>query len=213
MSTASAPRRGPVPHTSATGHLRRAAGLEHNPLCRRVDRARSRLVLAAVVALAVSAVAAAVVALALLNGMRAGAGEAARHRHQVTATTVAAPGTSTAQGIVSGAQAVWTYPAGHRAEGVVDVPNGTPVGATVPIWVDDTGATAPAPPAASQLAVSASVYGLATFCGLAAVVGGAYLLRRGSIERGAARGWEAEWADVEPVWSRRSRPGGGPVDL
>ncbi|MFC6599223.1 hypothetical protein [Kitasatospora paranensis] len=211
MSTASAPQRRQVPRTPALRHLRCAAGLEHNPLCRHVDRARSRLVLAAVVALALSVAASTVVALVLLHGMRAGAAETARHRHQVTATTTAAPTGGAVQGVAAGAQAVWSYPAGHRDTGVIEVPNGAPVGADVRIWVDDSGAQAPAPSSAGELEVSASVYGLAAFCGMTAAAGGAYLLRRSGIERAAARGWEAEWTDVEPVWSRRSRPG-GPAD-
>ncbi|GJF33772.1 hypothetical protein KNE206_64720 [Kitasatospora sp. NE20-6] len=210
MSAPSAPRGRPLPHASALGFVRRAVGLEHNPLCRRFDLARSRLRLAVLAAVAGSLAVAVVVAVVLLNGIRTEAAETALHRHRVTATTVAdavdTPGRSVRP---AQAQAIWQYPAGHQESGLIGVPGGAPAGTAVPIWVDDTAARASAPRGHTAMQFAAGVYGLTALTGMAGAVAGAYMLRRRSIERAADRAWEAEWAAVEPGWTRRGRPGGG----
>ncbi|MEU2632932.1 hypothetical protein ABZ641_39045, partial [Kitasatospora sp. NPDC007106] len=71
-------------------HLRRAAGLDRNPLCRTADRARSRLLVGAVLLAVLSVAAALVTAQVLLHDMRADARRTAEHRHPATATTLAA---------------------------------------------------------------------------------------------------------------------------
>ncbi|MEV6211848.1 hypothetical protein [Kitasatospora sp. NPDC051914] len=191
-------------------HLRRAAGLDHNPLCRRTDRARSRLLLGAVLLAVLSVVAALVTAQVLLNDMRADARRTAEHRHRATATTLAAavgtPGQSlgTAQ-----ARATWATAGGDRT-GTVRVPSGTPEGAKVPLWVDDAGAPAGLPLRDDQMAVSAAGYGLIVLAGAGTLSAVLLVLRRGILDHRAAAAWDDDWNLVEPRWSgRTNRPGTG----
>ncbi|MCU7826459.1 hypothetical protein [Kitasatospora sp. DSM 101779] len=189
-------------------HLRRAAGLDHNPLCRRVDRARSRLLVGAVLLAVLSVAAALVTAQVLLHDMRADARRTAEHRHPATATTLA-----TAAGIPGrpldtvGAPATWTV-AGANRTGTVAVPSGTPQGTKVPIWVDDAGTVAEPAPADSQLAVSAASFGLMALAAAGTVSTAVFVLRGGVLDHRAADAWEDDWTLVEPLWSGRTdRPG------
>ncbi|MEV7182232.1 hypothetical protein [Kitasatospora sp. NPDC093679] len=191
-------------------HLRRAAGLDHNPLCRRADRARSRLVVTAVLLAVLSVAAALATAQVLLHDMRAEAQRTAAHRHQVTATTLAAATDTSGQPLgTAQTRATWTV-AGDSRTGTVKVLSGTPQGAQVPLWVDDAGAPTEAPLGESQMAVSAASYGLITLAGAGTVFGVVLVLCRGVLDRRAAAEWEDDWELVEPFWSGRTgRPGTG----
>jgi len=206
MTTASAPHRRPAAHTSVAGHLRRATGLEHNPLCRRTDRARSRLLFGAGLALALSLALATAVALVLLRGMESDARQTAQHRHRVTATTLSAAVDDPEQvAAPARAEASWEYPSAGQHRGVVEVPSGTDTGSAVPVWVDDRGAPAAAPRSAADIAVFAGGYGAGALAGLWTATWIGYVLRRRSLDRRADLAWEPEWEQVEPLWSGRSR--------
>ncbi|WP_431682485.1 Rv1733c family protein [Kitasatospora sp. KL5] len=192
-------------------HLCRAAGLEHNPLCRPTDRSRSRLFLAALLLAVLSVASAVAVSQLLLNGMRADAHRTAEHRHRVTATTVAAAVREPGQQAGSArAEAEWTLPGTGGRVGTVDAPLGAPTGTKVPLWVDDDGAPAAPPRSDGELVASAASYGLVVLSGAAAVSAAACTARRRALDRRADGAWEADWALVEPRWSGRSdRPGTG----
>ncbi|MDH6574523.1 DUF3592 domain-containing protein [Kitasatospora sp. MAP5-34] len=212
MSAAFVSHSRPGSHGSVAAHLRRAVGREPNPLCRPVDRSRSRLLLSVPLAAALSLALATLVALALLAGMRADARQTAQHRHQVTATTVAAA-VDNPVGTTAQAQARWVYPpaggqtggqtGGHSA--VIDVPSGAVAGTPVAIWVDDSGNPAAPPRPDSELQVSAAIYGLGALSGTLVLVRVGYVARRSALDRRAERAWEPAWELVEPVWSGRSR--------
>ncbi|MEW1908116.1 hypothetical protein AB0442_06600 [Kitasatospora sp. NPDC085895] len=191
-------------------HLRRAAGLDRNPLCRTADRARSRLLVGAVLLAVLSVAAALVTAQVLLHDMRADARRTAPHRHQVTATTLAAAVDTGDRPLdAATARATWTL-AGATRTGTVTVPSGTPQGTQVPIWVDDAGAAAEPVPPDSQLAVSAASYGLMALAAAGTVSTAVFVLRRGVLDHRAADAWEDDWTAVEPLWSGRTdRPGTG----
>ncbi|GAA2147412.1 membrane protein [Kitasatospora kazusensis] len=209
MSAVFVPHTRPVPHESAATHLRRAVGRDSNPLCRPVDRSRSRLLVAVVPCMVLSVVVATLVALVLLAGMRATERQTALHRHQVTATTVATA-VDNPVGTAAQAQAAWAYPQATGRGGVIDVPSGAPVGTRVALWVDDAGSPASRPRPGSELTAAAGIYGLGVLSGLAVLARVGYGARRRVLERRAVRAWEPDWEQVEPVWSGRSRrPGNG----
>ncbi|WP_052390736.1 hypothetical protein [Streptomyces sp. NRRL B-24484] len=191
-------------------HLRRAVGLDRNPLCRSADRARSRLVVTAVLLAVLSVVAALATARILLHDMRAEAQRTTAHRHQVTATTLEAAADTGGQPLgTAQTGATWTM-AGESLSGTVKVPGGTPQGTKVPLWVDDVGAPAEPPLSESQMAVSAASYGLIALAGAGTLSGAVLVLRRGVLDHRAAAAWENDWELVEPLWSGRSdRPGTG----
>ncbi|MDH6124038.1 hypothetical protein [Kitasatospora sp. GP82] len=204
MTAASEPRRQPAARTSPACHLRRALAREANPLCRPVDRARSRLLLGMWLALALSLVIATVVSLALLNGMRTAAGQIALHRHLVTATTLAAAPAKPVQADGRGpVRAAWTYPPVGRTSDVIEVPIGTAAGTAVPLWVDDGGVPAPPPRADIEMTVSAGIYGLGVLSGLGSAAWVGYAVRCRALDRRAERTWEPAWELVEPLWSGR----------
>jgi hypothetical protein len=206
MAAISAPqgcsdRRGPL-----HGHLRRALGLDHNPLCRKVDRARSRLLLLMAAALATAALVAALIGQAVLHGEQTAARQLAGHRHQVVATTVsgvAEDGVPGDGGTV--AQAVWHFPQAVSQSGPVPVPPGTTSGTTVSVWVDDGGRPAAAPQSTTDQVTHAAVAGLGSFAGLVLTAQVLYAVRSRSLDKHADREWEPDWELVEPVWSGRMR--------
>jgi hypothetical protein len=100
-------------------------------------------------------------------------------------------------------RAVVTDPDGLRRQVSVVVERGTPARTQVPVWLADDGTVAAAPVGGAAIAVEAvSVGGVVVLGALLLAVGGQALLRR-RLDRGRARRWDAEWALVEPMWSRR----------
>ncbi|WP_329560523.1 Rv1733c family protein [Kitasatospora sp. NBC_01266] len=204
MSAASASPSDRGSGTALTRELRRAAGRDHNPLCRPADRARSRLGLALAVTLALSVVMGVLLALTLLAGMRAQAHRTALHRHQVTATTLAvASGSSVLT--TAPVRASWDYPRGDHRTGVIRLAVGTASGAVVPLSVDDAGNPAAPPQPDSRLATTAGMYGLGAFTAAGTIVWTGYAVGRRMLDRRAEQAWEPDWERVEPLWSGRSR--------
>lgn len=185
-------------------HLRRAAGRDGNPLCRPVDRARSRLLLLTAAALVTVLLVACAVTWQLLHLLRADAREVAGHRHRVTATTLAdASGTGRSLLSPRYAEASWDDPVHGRGRGRVEVPARTTAGSRVPVWVDDAGVLAGAPRTGKDATVAAVALGLGGAAPVWAVLGAGYLLRRRALDGRAVRSWEPAWLCVEPRWSGR----------
>lgn len=187
--------KGPDPGRSASG--RGPAG-------------RSALVLVLMIALICGAVAAGM----LWNARAEADRELAAHRHQVTATTTERakeqPGAARyGADPPSTARAAWEYPDDVRRSGTVSVPPRTPVGHTLTIWVDDTGAPARDPDGAADRSLTSLAGGAAVAGAVGtAGVGVLFLVRRRSEAR-SLEAWDREWEEVEPVWSGRLRRGGG----
>jgi hypothetical protein len=110
------------------------------------------------------------------------------------------------QGAASARVAVRTLvtgPDGLRREVRALVAGGTPADSRVPVWLADDGTVAAAPMRPVAMAIEAAVTGGVVFLGgVLLAVGGQVLLRR-RLDAGRARRWTAEWALVEPEWSRR----------
>ncbi|MER5352143.1 hypothetical protein ABT093_17665 [Kitasatospora sp. NPDC002551] len=194
----------PVAHTPLRSRLRRASGLDHNPLCRPVDRARSRLVLALPVVLAALLAVSAAVAVLVFRAETRSEREAARHRHAVVATTVGPAVPDDLRTGSSGARAParWSYPTGPGA-GTIRVSTGTPVGTAVPIHVDDNGAPTAGARDTTAILSDAGILGLGTAAGLTSLAVLGCTVHRRALDRRAERSWEPEWERVEPLWTQR----------
>jgi hypothetical protein len=103
---------------------------------------------------------------------------------------------------VSGAAAVWTDSSGVERRGVIPVPEGAQAGSTVSIWIDQEGTRTTRPISNGDVATESAGYALLTYIGISMVAFGAYRSFRKLLDRNRSRRWAAEWAKVEPVWSR-----------
>jgi hypothetical protein len=185
------------------GSLRRFL-VGSGPLKRTSDRveALGRVLAVTLVLLAVP------VALALATVTRsdltAAAARQAADLHQVVGVTREdVPWPDQGMGGRASVRAVVTDPDGLRREVRVVVERGTPARTQVPVWLADDGTVAAAPVGGAAIAVeAASIGGVVVLGALLLAVGGQVLLRR-RLDRGRARRWDAEWALVEPMWSRR----------
>ncbi|MFD5462234.1 hypothetical protein ACFWIQ_05290 [Kitasatospora sp. NPDC127059] len=203
MSAAAATHRHPASRTSLRGHVRRATGRDHNPLCRPLDQAYSRLVAGLAVAMLATLVTAVVAALLVYRVETHTAQQTARHQHIVTAVTTGAalPGTSRT-GVREYAPAGWTYPVGPGT-GSVPVPEGTLAGTPVRVSLNDAGNPVGGPRPTDLIVTDAVLAGLGTVIVLGFGAEGAAAVRRRVLDRRAERGWEASWEQVEPRWSGR----------
>ncbi|MGW7363732.1 Rv1733c family protein [Streptomyces sp. NPDC054841] len=186
--------------------LRRAAGRDTSPLVRPADRSRSRAVVALVVALPTAVVIGSATALDVWDRESREAESETRHRHAVTATTVtkAVPvENATRSGVVpeTRAQAVWHYPEPKQHSGTINAPVGTPVGATMRIWVDDAGGLAAAPRPDWGVGIDAATAGLAATGGISLASLCLFAIRAHALERRTQSAWERDWERVEPLWS------------
>ncbi|MFD0275628.1 hypothetical protein ACFVHB_17230 [Kitasatospora sp. NPDC127111] len=208
MSDHHRPVRSGSPPSRRCGHLRRALGRERNPLCRTLDRARSRAVVFTVLGIALAALLGAAAAVTqLAAGQRQAAATAARlHRVEaVVQGSVRKAEASVAGGrAVHRADAAWTFPGDQRNTGSVDVPRNTGPGAAVGIWVDQDGRPAAAPRSTADL-IGDSVCPNVFLFGVLAVLASAGLGARLSVlDRRADHAWTRSWARLEPVWSGRA---------
>jgi hypothetical protein len=201
-----------VPRSRPTaGHLLRWFTLGSGPLKRTSDRlqvlARVLLVVSLVTAIPISLA----VATAAYTQARTQALTQAADRHRVTARlldAVPAPAGEAQSSITPDrerATAVWTDPAGieHRASVSVPVSAKAKAGVTVSVWVDRDGNRTTRPLSEGDVTGQAVGRGLVTFGGLAVIEFAAYRSARRLLDRHRSRRWAADWAVVEPVWTRR----------
>jgi hypothetical protein len=146
------------------------------------------------------------VATATYSGAVAEATAQAAERHQVAATlTEDAPPASDNNGVAPPkvrAMVVWVGPSGlERADRVI-VPPGTDTGAVVHIWVDREGEPTTRPLTDGDVTARSAASGLLTYLSIASVAGGLFFAFRKALDRSRMRRWDADWAVVEPVWTR-----------
>lgn len=190
--------------------LRQACGADRNPLCRRSDRRRARLLVLLVAVLLLAPLPALLVGeLAYQHGHDAAAAQLAR-RQRVTAVTLAPAGQGrirVGQQLDVAVSARWDHPPGHPRTGQVLVPPGTRAGTAVPLWVDAAGDPAKPPRSSADIAADAWFAAAGTLAAAGAfTVTGVALVRR-SLDRRDELAWARQWAEVEPEWSGR-RPHG-----
>jgi hypothetical protein len=100
------------------------------------------------------------------------------------------------------ATAVWTDPAGGEHRAPASVPPGAKAGTTVTLWIDRDGNRTTRPLGDGHITGLAVDRGIVTFAGLAVIAWGGYRSFRTLLDRSRSRRWAADWAVVEPVWSR-----------
>ncbi|MEV8523893.1 hypothetical protein AB0451_06985 [Streptomyces sp. NPDC052000] len=195
---------------------RRTRSTTANPLKRGADRTRTRLHVAFAVVCALAVVCGVMIGQSVWNHGSGAAEEIARHRHTAMATTTAGTRYVASSGVsglpATEAAATWHYPANRAHTQTVPVPDGTRKGDAVRVWLDDNGDAAAAPPATVDIAASAIGYGTGALCGIVLAAGAVVFVRLRIVDAHSIKAWEAEWADIEPLWSGRLRPGRGTGD-
>ena len=197
---------------STAGRLLRRLTVGPGPLRRASDRleclARVLLVVTLATAIPISLAA----ATATYTQARAQATAQAADRHRVTARLLGdAPAPpreawSSQEETWSDqeqATALWTDPAGREHRAPVPVSAGATAGATVVLWIDRDGNRTTRPLSDGDATDQAVGRGIVTLGGLSVIAWGVYRSFRTLLDRSRSRRWAAEWAVVEPVWSRR----------
>jgi hypothetical protein len=129
-------------------------------------------------------------------------------RHQIDAELVADP--AVAPGGADDPQtfrapAVWSGPSGGQHTGLVVVPIDAKAGSSVLVWIDGDGDLTTRPLDAGGAMARAVGMAAVTYVWTSALAAGAYLAFRASLDRSRLRRWAADWAVVEPVWTRTVR--------
>ncbi|WP_330328843.1 Rv1733c family protein [Streptomyces sp. NBC_00536] len=195
---------------------RRPGGRRPNPLRRAADRTRTRWLAAFRLFLLVAVVCGVAAGTAVRDAEARTAQAEALHRHRVSAMT-----TDQADRVLSGrfsntrtamAQASWEYPASHRHTARILVPDGTPAGGAVTLWVDDTGQVTPAPRPDAEVVSTAVAAGAAVSGLLALSAGGLVWFKLRCVDADCLNAWDRAWEDIEPRWSGRLRSEPGAND-
>ncbi|MFJ3233650.1 hypothetical protein [Streptomyces sp. NPDC086787] len=188
-------------------HLRRALGAERNELARPTDRARSRALLFAALAVGLAALLGAASAWADFDSAQRRAAAAAPHLHRADAVLLTPPLVATdansGTAVRYEATVAWTYPPERHHTGSVEVPQYASSGSIVRVWTGDTGQLSAAPPRTTRLLLDAMYFGLLVAGCLFVIVASGLGLRLGRLNRRADTVWQCSWAEVEPVWTGR----------
>ena len=190
---------------TARALLRRFA-LGSGPLKRRSDRLQfgARLLLVGLL-LALAVPVGLAVGTAVYTQGRADAALQAASRHRTTAQLLddaSAPTERADTWQAAHARVTWIAPSGDPREGVVDVAAGARAGTPVRVWVDESGQLSGPPRAAGDAAREGVSLGIVAFLGFTVVTVLSYELFRLVLDLSRSRGWDDEWAAVEPVWTR-----------
>jgi len=97
---------------------------------------------------------------------------------------------------------VWADRDGTERQGTVSVPVGAEAGHTVTVWLDGDGDRTTSPMSGADVTGRAVTQGVGTYALLSALAVGVHLWVRGLLDASRSRRWAAEWADVEPEWTR-----------
>jgi hypothetical protein len=190
-----------------TGRLARRLGLDRNPLRRRTDRIQACLGAGLLLAFLIGAPFLAMAAARWAGHVGTAEQRAQRAWHEVTAVLLrSAPAPVVfASGLEGGTwvPARWTAPDGRAHTGEIEVSTGLASGTKIPIWV--TAAGLPTGPPLTQRAVTARVVMavLVTPFLLAAVLACLAGIGRWVLDRRRLAGWDAAWAHVGPLWTKR----------
>jgi hypothetical protein len=190
--------------------LARRLGLDRNPLRRRTDKIAACLAAVLAAVFLVGAPVLATVAVDWAGRATAAEQQAARSWRQVPA--VLQQGASAPAGWelpgYSWVRARWTAPDGQSRAGEIPVSGAVPAGRAVPLWVNGAGSPIVPPPGhrtvparqALAAVVAVAALGIVLLC----LTGAGRLM----LDRRRLADWEAGWAAVGPVWTRRFRSRG-----
>ena len=191
---------------STPGEALRRFTLGSGPLKRTSDRVQFLARVLLVCSLAGAVPVALVVASVTHAQVAAEAAAQSLARHQVDAALLADPvATRGADDVppTSRAPAVWSGPSGEEHSGALVVPAGAEAGSTVVVWIDRTGGLTTRPLDGGDALGTAVAMATGTFLCLSSLAVGLYLAFAASLDRSRLRRWAADWAVVEPVWTRK----------
>jgi hypothetical protein len=125
-------------------------------------------------------------------------------RHRVDATVVRRAGSGSGFSAVVGHWDLvrWQSPDGSGRSGVAY--SNEQVGAHVPLWVNDSGATTGAPQTRSQTVGTAGFAGAGAMAAVAGPLVLGYALIRRRFDRRRLAAWGDEWALISPRWTERT---------
>ena len=190
------PGRLPPSSAAALGRLDRSPDIAE-----RVARFLLVIVLLVVLALAFA------IASATYSQVRARATTQSADRHRAVARLLADVPTPTdhawAQSQLEPGTAVWHDGAGSAHRITVIVPARARAGLEVPVWLDRNGSPTTRPLSDSDVLWQTVGQGVLAFSWLALIACGGYRLFRVLLARRPSRRWAADWAAVEPSWTRR----------
>ncbi|MGY6652450.1 Rv1733c family protein [Amycolatopsis sp. TRM77291] len=179
----------------------------HGPLVRSVDRLEGLiLVFAVLIAMAGLPFAVAAGSAVFAAGKERSAAETAvRHRGDAMLLEAGAP---VAIAVRSGAtadttpvKARWTLPDGSLRVGKVPATRGTPVGARVPVWLDEAGQPVEAPLTRSAAAIRGFGAGAGLWGAVLIFSWLVYRVSRFFLDRARTDRWQREWETVSRRWS------------
>lgn len=99
--------------------------------------------------------------------------------------------------------ATWRTPDGRQHEGRIPVQPELAAGTEVPVWVDSGGQLTTAPKTQGEITTTVIATGAWNLVLMVLAVLGGHWLVLWVIDRVRMASWAAEWARVEPRWSRR----------
>ena len=177
--------------------LRRGVWPGANPLRRRTDLFEPVALLVLSVAAMAVLLCSFVASQAVLRDHLAQVNTEHADRHQVTARVLSdVPGDDAA--VVRSVAVGWGAEAEHVA--VIEVPTGTQLADSVPIWVDPQDRPVPPPRTRSEATQAAGTAGAAVLLGSGAVLGGLFAAVRWYVIKRRLAAWEEEWAKIGPHW-------------
>ena len=189
----------------AVSRLARRLGLDGNPLRRRTDRLAACLAALLVVVFLTGAPVVSMAAIGAAGRIAAVWPQGTHLWRQVPAVvqkTAAAPADWELYGY-TWVRARWTAPDGQACSGEIPVSAAVTVGQRVPVWVDATGTLVDPPPSHSVVLADQVTAAAVAVAVLVVVLLGLAGAGRWVLNRRRIAGWEAEWADVGPQWTKR----------
>lgn len=190
--------------------LARRLGLGRNPLRRRTDKLAACLAAVLIAVFLVGTPMLSIVAVGWSDRATAAEQHAERSWRQVPAVLKqAAPAAAAwAPSGYSWVRARWIAPDGRARAGQIPVSGAMPAGRAAPVWVDAAGSPIVPPPSrravparqAFAVVVAVVTLGIVLLCLACA---GRWMLERRRLAE-----WEAGWAAVGPMWTRRFRSRG-----
>lgn len=172
-----------------------------SPLRRTVDRVE-RGVLALAIVLALLAVPVAV----LVGAAVQRAGDATAHTELAVSyptTAVLVRDAQTSDLGVANTLAEWHTQAGMVRTGSIEAPTGSMAGATVPVWLDETGHPVDPPLTEDQAYWRGVITMIVLLIGTFVLLAIGYRVARLLLDRRRLAEWEADWLVVEPRWTHR----------
>ena len=185
--------------------LVRRLGFGRNSLRRSSDRLETVLLWCALVAALVMVPVSAMIGTSISSSLEASAARQRAVLHETQAKTVEDNERSipdTPGSAVSLTKVSYVDPQGIERQGLASVVIGTPAGARVTIWLDQSGKVVAAPRSRGDSQAFGATAGILSVFGSWLLLSGLFLLVRVPLNRRRLRDWDADWRTVAPRWIR-----------